>query len=119
MDSFFVGVFFPDIKFRLYGDFFHTVQSHDVKIPDGFVIFRRVSCRHNDPAIWNRMVSKGLALKELEHGRSQCFGNAVDLIDEKDAFRKTGLLHLIVNTGHDLAHGIFGHFIFFFAVLFF
>ena len=60
----------------------HAVKGYDVKIPDGFVVLRRVACRHDDPARRHSLIAKGLALQELQHGRGKRFGHAVDLVDE-------------------------------------
>ena len=85
MDTLFVGVFLPNVKIRLHGNFFHTVQRHHIEIPDRFVVLRRISCCHDDPAFRNRMISEGLALQKLEHRRGQSLGHAVDLINEKNS----------------------------------
>ena len=91
---------------RLHLDLLDPVQSHHVKIPDGFVVFRRISRGHDHPALGNGMISEGLALQELQHGRGQRLGHAVDLVDKKDALPQARLFHLFIDRGHDLAHGV-------------
>ena len=87
----------------------HAVKGDDVKIPDGFVVLRRVACRHDDPARRHSLIAKGLALQKLQHGGGQRLGHAVDLVDEQNALRKAGGLHFSVDAGNDLAHGVLGH----------
>ena len=87
----------------------HAVKGYDVKIPDGFVVLRRVACRHDDPARRHSLIAKGLALQKLQHGGGKRLGHAVDLVDEQNALRKAGGLHFSVDAGNDLAHGVFGH----------
>ena len=87
----------------------HAVKGYDVKIPDGFVVLRRVACRHDDPARRHSLIAKGLALQKLQHGGGQRLGHAVDLVDEQNALRKAGGLHFSVDAGNDLTHGVLGH----------
>ena len=76
---------FPEyLIIRLHLDFLHTVQRHHIEIPDGFVVLRRIAGSHDDPALRNRMISKGLALEKLQHGRSQRLRHTVNLIDKKN-----------------------------------
>ena len=81
-----IGILSPRIKIRLHLDLFHTIHGHHIKFPDGFVVFRRISCSHDQPALRNLMASEGFALEKLQHGRGQRLGNAVDLINKKDSF---------------------------------
>ena len=45
----------------------------------------------------------------MQHGGGQRLGDAVDLINEEDAFFQAGGLHSGVDAGDDLAHGVFRH----------
>ena len=103
------GVVLPHRQVGLNVHAAHTVEGDDVKVPDGFVVLRRVACRHDDPARRHRLVAEGLALQKLQHGGSQRLGHTVDLVDEQDALRKAGGLHFGVDAGDDLAHGVLGH----------
>ena len=104
---FFVCVFPPGLIVRLYEDLFDTVQGDNVELADRFVVFRRVSCCHDHPSLRNLMVSETLALEKLQHRRSQCLRNTVDLINKKDSLAETRLTHTVINTCNDLAHRIF------------
>ena len=107
-----IGILLPHPKVRLHINALDTVQGHHVKLPDGFVILRRIAGSRDDPALRYLVASKCLALEELKHGRRQCLGNAVDLIDEQYAFLKSAVLNFIINGRHDLAHGILCHRVF-------
>ena len=78
------GVIFPYLQVGLNVHPTDTVQRDDIEIADGFVILRRVACRHDDPAGRHCLVAEGLALQELQHGGGQRLGNAVDLVDEEE-----------------------------------
>ena len=54
------------------------------------------------------MTAKGLELQELEHGRVQRLGNAIDLVEKQDARAQARLVHVVIDRGDDLAHGVFG-----------
>ena len=47
------------------------VQGHNIKIPNGFVVFRGIPRRHDDPALRQGVGAEGLVLQKLEHGRRQ------------------------------------------------
>ena len=55
------------------------------------------------------MISKGFVLQELEHGGRQRLGNAVDLIQKKDALPGSRFLHSPIHSANDFTHGIFRH----------
>ena len=97
MDVRLVGVLSPDPIIFFHVNAPDPVQRDCVKLPDRLIVLRRVACCHDDPPLRHFLVPKHLALEELEHGRGQRLGDTVDLIDEKDALRKAGLLHLIVD----------------------
>ena len=65
-------IFHPDIEIRLQHDLSDTVQRRDVKFPDGFVVFRRVACRYDQPVGWKLLVSERFILKKLQHHRRKC-----------------------------------------------
>ena len=56
----------------------------------------------------NAVTAKGLELQELEHGRVQRLGNAIDLVEKQDARTQARLVHVVIDRGDDLAHGVFG-----------
>ena len=114
-----VSIFLPGSKIRFHLDLFHTVQSYYIKFPHGFIVFRRISRCHDDPAFRNLMISEGFTLQKLQHGRSQCLRNAVDLVQKQNTLFPSCLLHLFVNRSHDLTHGIFRHRHFFAGKFFF
>ena len=109
MNLLLIGKFFPHLIVCLNLDLLHTVQGNNIELPDGFVIFRRIACCHNDPSFRYLLVTEGLALQELEHGGCQCLRHAVDLIDKENSFLLPCLLHLLIDRGNDLTHGIFRH----------
>ena len=58
-------------KIRLHIDSADSVHGYDIKFPHRLVVLRRVSCCHDDPSLRNFMITKGLTLQKLQHGRSQ------------------------------------------------
>ena len=101
-----VRILLPHLKIRLYRDLFDAVQGHYVKLPDGFIVFRRISRGCDDPAFRHLMAAEGLALQKLQHGGSQGLGHTVDLIDKQNPLFKPRIPDPVVNRRHDLAHGI-------------
>ena len=71
MDACSLRVLFPDRKIRLHIDPADTVHGHDVKLPHGLVILRRISCCHDDPSLRDFVITKCLTLQKLQHGRGQ------------------------------------------------
>ena len=55
-------IFLPDCIIGFHINFFNSVQRCNIKFPDGFVIFRRISGRHNNPAAGNPVAAKSLVL---------------------------------------------------------
>ena len=119
MDLLPVCILLPHGKIRFHIDLLKSVQSHYVKISDRLVVLRRISRRHDDPALRELLIAEGLCLEKLQHGRRQRLGHTVDLIDKQHSFRDAGLLHLLVNRGDDLTHRILCHRIYPAAVFFF
>ena len=109
MDVGCTGVVLPDRQIRLNVHPADAVEGDDIEIADGFIVFRRVACRHDDPARRHSLIAEGLALQKLQHGGGQRLGDAVDLVDEEDALFQAGGLHLGVDAGDDLAHGVLRH----------
>ena len=107
VQTFCTCILFPDIQIRFYIDTLYTVKCHNVKFSGRFVVFDRISGGYDDPSRRNRMSAEGLILKKLQHSRNQCFGDAVDLINKKNAFTAAGLFDLFVNGSNDLTHRIF------------
>ena len=103
------GILPPDPQVRLDIHPAHTVQGDQVKIPHRLIILRRVACRHDHPSSRDSLVAKGLALQKLQHRGGQGLGHAVDLVNEQDALGQAGGLHLGIDAGNDLAHGVLGH----------
>ena len=112
MDLLLIGKFFPHWKICFYTDLLHTVQGHNIKLTDRLIVLRRIACRHNDPACWNLLISKGLTLQKLQHGRRERLRYAVDLVEEQNALAAPRGLHRLIDRGDDLAHGVFGHLVF-------
>ena len=102
------GVFLPDTVISLHINSADTIQGYHIKLSDRFVVLRRVSGCHNDPAFRDLLITKHFPLQKLQHGRRQCLRHTVDLIDKKDSLVKPGLLHPAVYTGNDLTHRVFG-----------
>ena len=102
------GVLLPDSEVLPYVDALHPVQGHHVEVPDGAVILRRISGGGDEPALRQPLVAKGLALEELEHHGGQGLGDAVDFVQEEDAFLEAGFLHQLIDGGQNLAHGVLG-----------
>ena len=103
------GVVLPDRQIRLNVHPADAVEGDNIEITDGFIVLRRVACRHDDPARRHGLIAEGLALQKLQHGGGQRLGDTVDLVDEEDALLQAGGLHLGVDTGDDLAHGVLRH----------
>ena len=104
-----VGVFFPGREVGLDVDSLETVPGDDVELPDRVVVLGRVTGRDDDPAVGDLVHAEGLELQELQHGGREGLGDAVDLVEEQDAFLLPCLLHLFIHGGDDLGHGVFGH----------
>ena len=109
MDMGCTGVVLPDRQIRLNVHPADAVEGDNIEIADGFIVLRRVACRHDDPARRHGLIAEGLALQKLQHGGGQRLGDTVDLVDEEDALFQAGGLHLGVDAGDDLAHGVFRH----------
>ena len=106
VDAHFAGVFPPGGQVGLDVHPADAVQGDDVEIPDRLVVLGRIACRHDHPAGGHRLVAEGLALQKLQHGGGQRLGDAVDLVNEQDALLQAGGLHLFIDGGDDLAHGV-------------
>ena len=104
-----VGIVFKAGKVLLNLDFSQSVHSYNVKIPNRFVVLRRVSCSHQYKALRNLMHTKGLVLKKLQHSGRQSLRHRIDFIQEKNPFGNAGLFDLLIDGGHNLRHGIFGN----------
>ena len=91
------GVVLPDGELRLDLHIFDTVHGHDIKLPYGLIVFRRVSGSHDEPPLRYRMIAESLILEELEHDRGEGLGDAVDLIDKKNAGFVSAVLHILIN----------------------
>ena len=109
MNAGLVGVLLPHAEIRLHGNPLHAVQRGHVKLTHGFIVLRRIACGHDDPAAGDFVAAKGLCLQKLQHRGRQRLRRAVDLIDEQNPLGKPGLLDLLVDRGHDLAHGVLRH----------
>ena len=112
MNIFFECIFFPDTIIRFYCDLLDTIQCNNIKITDGFVVFRWITCCYDHPAFWNFMISKSFALQKLQHRRSQCLWNTVNLIDKQNSFSKSGFSHTVINARHNLTHRVLCRWIF-------
>ena len=106
MDPCLIGIFFPDSEIFPHIDLLYSVQSHHVKVPDRFIVLRRISRSHNDPAGRHLLVSEGLALEELEHGRGQSLRDTVDLIDKQNSLPDSRCFHFVIHRSNDLTHSI-------------
>ena len=62
MDAASVRVLLPHAEILFDVDFFDAVERYHVKFPHGFVVFRRISGRHNNPAAGNPVAAKSLVL---------------------------------------------------------
>ena len=85
MDALLVGILLPHIIVRTHIDALQAIPGNDVELPDGVVIFRRITCGHHDPAVRDTMPTKDFVLQELQHSRSKGLGHTVDLIQEQNA----------------------------------
>ena len=113
------SIFHPNITVCFYINLTYTIQCHNVKFPDRFIIFRWISRSHNHPSVRHLMTSKGLILQKLQHGRCQCLRCTVDLINKENAFFLSGLFHTCINRIDNLTHGIFCYAHFFSVIYFF
>ena len=106
MKALFPGVLLPDGKILRNVDAFDAVQGHHVKVPDRFIVLRRVAGGHDQPALGETLVAEGLALEELEHHGGQGLGDAVDLIEKQDTLPQARFFHKVIDACQNLAHGI-------------
>ena len=112
MHAHLVGIFLPDVVIRLHLDALEPVQRHDVEFMHGVVVFRRVACRHHNPAVRHAMPPEYLVLQELQHDGGEGLRYAVDFIQKQDALTLAGGLHQVIDGGDDFAHGVFGDVVF-------
>ena len=103
VDLLFPGILHPHLKICLDIHPPHTIQCYNIKLPDRFIIFRRISCCRDQPSFRHTVASEGLVLKELQHGRRKCLGDTVDLIDKQDSLLLSGTFHTIIHRSNDLA----------------
>ena len=97
------GVCHPRFQIRLQIQSAHTIKRHDIKLPDRFIVFRRISRCDDHPSVRHLMASEFLILQKLQHRRCQRLRGAVDLIDKKDSLFFSGSLHTVVHRCNDLA----------------
>ena len=95
------------IRFHIYS--FQSVPCGNVKLPDRAVIFRWISGSDNDPASRDFVSAEHFILQELQHDRSQCLRNAVDLVEKQNTVLNAGVFHQFIDGRDDLTHGIFGN----------
>ena len=100
-------IFPPCVIICFHFQHFQTVHGYDIKLTDGTVKLRRVSCGCNHPALRNLVFSKGFVLQKLQHGRSQCLRHTVDLIQKQNSLCFSRHFHGFVYRCHDLTHGVF------------
>ena len=82
MNLCFVCIFFPCCKIFFDVNALYSVIGYDVKITDGFIVFRRITCGNNDKSIRYTMIAKRLILQELKHCRCKCFRYTIDFVKE-------------------------------------
>ena len=99
-------ILLPDCKIRFYLNLPHPIHRHNIKLPDRLIELRGISCRRYYPSFGHLVRAKGLALQKLEHGRSQRFGDAIDLVDKENPLPQACLFHFLIDRSDDLAHGI-------------
>ena len=102
------GIFLKGLEILLDVDPAQPVQGHDVEIPHGFIVLGRIARGHDDKAVRDPVGAEGLVLEKLQHGRRQRLGDAVDLIQKKDALLHARSLDLVIHGRDDLAHRILG-----------
>ena len=100
------SVVLPDGKARLQINAPHPVERRHIKASRGLVIARRIACRRDHPPLRQRMDAEGLVLQHLQNRGHERLGDAVDLVEEQDSRLQSGFLHLFVDRGNDLAHGV-------------
>ena len=102
------GVLAPGCQVRLYLDALDAIHRHHVKSPSALVVFKRVACAHDDPAVWHAVVAEHLALQKAQHHRHEGLAHAVDLVEEQDTLAPPCPFYALVDAGDDLAHGVLG-----------
>ena len=102
VDFLFPGILHPHINICLDIHPPYTVQCYNIKLPDRFIIFRRISCCRDQPSFRHAVTSEGLVLKELQHSGCKCLGDTVDLINKKDSLLLPGTFHTIIHRSNDL-----------------
>ena len=113
MQTFCIGILFPDIKIRLDIYSLYSVKGDNIKFPRGAVVFDRVAGSSNDPAFRYRVCAEGFILEELQHSRYKSFGDTVDFINKENSLFAGSLFHFFINRGNDLTHCIFCYGVFF------
>ena len=103
------GILFPRLKVRNHIDFSDPVKSNYVKLSHGLIVFRGIACGNYDPAFGDPVISEGLSLKELKHGRRKSLRDTVYLIYKQYSLPDSCLFHIIIDRGDYLRHGILGH----------
>ena len=103
------GVGAPDMVIGIDLHDLETVHHGNVKFPHRAVELRWVSGCDDNPAIRYPVCAEGLVLQKLQHGRRQCFGHTVDLVEEQDALPSAAAGHGFIDGGNDLAHGVLRH----------
>ena len=116
MDVLPVRILLPHPQIRLHVNPLNPVQGDHIKFPHRLVIFRGIARSSDYPSLRYLMVSKGLALEELQHGGSQGLGYTVDFIDKENPFLQSGFFHPVIDGSHNFAHGVLRHRILFLAI---
>ena len=106
MDAFCGCVVFPDHVIGLDIDLAQAVQGDDVKLVHRPVVLCRIARANHNPVVGDLVLAKGLVLQKLQHRGIQRLAYAVDLIQEQDAPAAPACLDVVVDRGHDLAHGV-------------
>ncbi len=102
----------PDRNIRFHSNGPHSVQSRHIQFPDRTVVFLRIACCHDDPALRNFVISKHFVLQKLKHGGSERFRDTINLVNEQDPFPITGAFLIFIDGTYNLTHGIFRHCVF-------
>jgi len=99
----------PDVEVGLHVDALHAVERGGIEVTGGTVVLGRVASRDDGPSRRQTMLAERLELQELEHGRGERLGYAVDLVEEEYALLDARLLDDIIDRCDDLAHRVAAH----------
>ena len=99
----------PCLVIGLHVDALEAVPRGHVEIVRAAVVLGRIAGRDHHPALRHLMAAEHLVLQKLQDGGRERLRDAVDLVQEQDAFLPTRFGHGFIDRRDDFAHRVFGH----------